>query len=735
MSIDMRKYAQFNTRVGASASRPPLVPRPFADAESLAFDRRGQAATAGLESGTAVLLDLAARVAAPEPDPEALRSLTRVAETARARLPEPARGYLEAVGPVTSSVVAPLEERRRQAGVAAVAGALTQQKAVLRRLALLGAPLSTLRAVAKGQIERLHADGLMAGDRAALERAWDEELAGNWLLGRLEKDADLPLAEQPGVGLLEPETLLHLEGVQRQRQAARRSEHLGAVLQGAVSGAVAGRAPSAEQTAVLEGDLPGLGQAAAQEAEDWHQKQDAILGLVARTPLLGKLKDFAGGGPLYRRLLVEQQRRAGVPEDALQVWDRTESDAAVAAVLALPDEEAPAAARSQALLDYARQHLAGLPAELRPLALAELTRRGLAPGDAAALGAIAGDLAARRDIAALATARGWARKGQAEDANTAPGLVQIADSGESVTDAVGEEESQDWSQTANQAVADWVQQELDALGIVPEDPRYSAVPDTMAILATGYDEASGRFTGDPPDAEAMRDVLRWLYVSQRSEEQRRTHPLSDQEKAAVSAIYAITAAAGIDPGFAAAERPLRVAAFQGLTADATLVASLGRWSTLTEDQKEATLNLAVDIVRKAYDLPKFDVRFKPLAGKNYANWRGSSSIGELGIMTIDPGKIPAKDAMGSLGILLHEIEHAYQQTLIRGLMAGDLPPNDPRYRQVELFALSQAFYATLTEGKRFANDDEYFNDPREFHAQRAWKSWKQYQQTRTVPPY
>ncbi len=63
MTIDMRTYERFNTRVGASASRPPLVPQAFVDAESLAFDRRGQAATAGLESGTAVLLDLAERAA------------------------------------------------------------------------------------------------------------------------------------------------------------------------------------------------------------------------------------------------------------------------------------------------------------------------------------------------------------------------------------------------------------------------------------------------------------------------------------------------------------------------------------------------------------------------------------------------------------------------------------------------------------------------------------------------
>ena len=244
MSIELRQYERYNTRVGASAARPPLVPRPFADAASLAFDKSSAEAKVGLESGTAVLLDVAERVAAPEPDPDAVRGLTRVAESARAKLPEGSRDYLDAVAPVTSSVVTPLEERRRQAAMAGLAGALTQQKAVLRRLALLGAPLSTLRAVAKGQVEKLHATGLMAGDRAALERAWDEELAGNHLLGRLDKDTDLPLAEQPEAGLLEPETLLHLEGLQRQRQAARRGESLGGVLQGAVTGAAAGRAPS-----------------------------------------------------------------------------------------------------------------------------------------------------------------------------------------------------------------------------------------------------------------------------------------------------------------------------------------------------------------------------------------------------------------------------------------------------------------------------------------------------------
>ncbi len=431
MPIDLDKHLQLDNRQGDSSAAPPLVPATFEDADSHAFERYRQEAVVGLDRGTKLLTSVLQSVMSSAVMPAAAKTLGQAADQAMAALPEGARGYLESLRPVTTAVVLPLEEQRRQAGVAEVAGALAQQKAVLRQLARIGAPLSTLRAVARGQTEGLHAAGLMAGDRAALERAWDEELAGNRLLGRLQHDVDLPLADQPEAALLEPETLRHLEGLQRQRQADRQTE----TLDGLLRGATAGQVPTPEQAAMLAEALPGLGEAAAAETAASHRKQDAILALVQRNPLLGKLKDLAGGGALYRRLLVEQQRRAGVPETDLRLWDKAESDAAVSDLIALPDEDAPAAERSAALVAYARQHLAGLPAELRPLAIAELTRRGLEGADAAALGAVADDLAAGRDIAALGTARAWAGQCPAVLTRDAPGLIQVADSGEIASDA------------------------------------------------------------------------------------------------------------------------------------------------------------------------------------------------------------------------------------------------------------------------------------------------------------
>ncbi len=224
--------------------------------------------------------------------------------------------------------------------------------------------------------------------------------------------------------------------MQRQQQAARQEALLGGVLEGAVGGLAAGQAPTQEQAAALEPALPGVSQAATAEAAGWQNKQDAILGLLKTKPILQRLKDMAGGSDLYRRLVVEEQRGAGMPEEQLKVWDKPESDAAVADWAALPDEDAPPHERALALLGYARQQLGGLPDELRPLALAELRRRGLAPAEATALNDIAAALADGRDIAALRRAKLWSVDAGPSVAPTAtPGQLQLADSGESASDA------------------------------------------------------------------------------------------------------------------------------------------------------------------------------------------------------------------------------------------------------------------------------------------------------------
>ncbi len=409
MPIDLSKYPEFHSRVGASASRPPLVPVLFADAESHAFETRRKTAVVALNAGTKLLDSTHQQVAGGQASGDAAKALGREAEKTVQSLPLEGRGYVETLRPVTEAVVTPLEEQRRQAGLVEITGALTQQKAVLRQLARIGAPLSALFGVAKGQLDQLHGAGLMAGEREPLEQSWQEELAANRLLGRLDRLGDAPLGEQPEAPYLAPETLLHLEGLQRQQRAARQEALLGSVLEGAVGGLAAGQAPTQDQAAALEPALPGVSQAATAEAAGWQGKQDAILALLKNKPILQRLKDMAGGGGLYRRLLVEEQRRVGVPEEQLKVWDRGESDAAVAGVLSLPAEDAPPAQRAQALLDYARQQLGGLPPELQPVALAELRRRGLTPEDALALGDITSALAGDRDIAALRRARLWAR--------------------------------------------------------------------------------------------------------------------------------------------------------------------------------------------------------------------------------------------------------------------------------------------------------------------------------------
>ncbi len=602
-----------------------------------------------------------------------------------------------------------------------------------------------------------------------------DKVAYYQVLGELEQDAGRDLAEDPRLAGVAPEIREDLEGdrrrlareqgLSRQVAAARGRAAFSQGLAGAFTAARRGEAGPAyarEQFLELYGPREGesrwqayqVSQAKAPayalvrgrsqeeiaaakagyggdralldqvEAEDAAERRRDPAGYgLAWAPGARAAYDQAGDPGEQAAILWEAQAAAGIPAPERSPWSGAAASALAEGWLAIPD--GPGAAKAR--VDLLRQGLLSLPAEQRAAGQATLERL------------LAGDTRIGTTVAALEDNRLGAAYAAAgvewQPAKETLGLVQPADSGEIASDADPRHERQEPSQVPDLAVAAWVQQELDALGIDPEDERYSAVPDTVAILAKGYDEASGRFTGTPPDAEAMRNVLRWLYVSQRSEEQRRTHPLSDREAVAISAIYAITAAAGIDPGFAAAERPLRVAAFQGLTTDATLVSNLERWSTLTEERKQAPFDLAVDIVRKAYDLPKFDVQFKPLTGKNYANWHAGSSVGELGIMTIDLDKIPATDAMDSLGTLLHEVEHAYQQTLIRDLVAGDLTASDPRYRQVELFALSQPFYSTVTDKTRFADNKNYFNDPREFHAQRALKAWAQYLQTNSFPPY
>ncbi len=262
----------------------------------------------------------------------------------------------------------------------------------------------------------------------------------------------------------------------------------------------------------------------------------------------------------------------------------------------------------------------------------------------------------------------------------------------------------------------------------------------MDTLAAGYDPAEGAFNGTPPDDETLRNVLQYLYLQRDQVADRTRTRLTDEDARVVAAIYAIYEHQGIDENFSSAEYPLREKAFKVLNSAQPAEPGgnsfhdrIADWGTLSEAERMLLLQDAAAVVSESYSLPvDYSIEFMSLGeGRPYAQFNRAHSAGRLGTIVIDLSKFDDISGKEAIGQLLHEMEHVYQAALMRDVVAGTIGVGDPRHQQVELFFLSQAFYAEVMEPVRHDNE-RYYDDPREHHSQQALRAWYVYWDTGTL---
>ena len=138
------------------------------------------------------------------------------------------------------------------------------------------------------------------------------------------------------------------------------------------------------------------------------------------------------------------------------------------------------------------------------------------------------------------------------------------------------------------------------------------------------------------------------------------------------------------------------------------------------------------IFTEAYGLAKApEIKVGPLPGQDtYALFQTATSVDGFGYITFDPTRLEVGNGLTMLNDLIHELGHAYQQTLLLELFDGALSSGDPRRLQVELFALSRAYYPEVIKPLR--GKSAYFTDPNERHAQKLKEDWNAFAQGRSI---
>lgn len=271
----------------------------------------------------------------------------------------------------------------------------------------------------------------------------------------------------------------------------------------------------------------------------------------------------------------------------------------------------------------------------------------------------------------------------------------------------------------------WLQDQVEILGTELPPDRKTRVNDTVtAMNAIGYDARTHGFDGDLPPIEDRLDVLRAYYEEQRLGVRPELSP------DVVKAIHRIYASLDIDPHFLEAQRSMQESTFEALATDLDLRQKLASWGTLDAPQRQEVLTQVSKKFAAGFKLSRApEIRLGALPGLNtYAAFQTDNSVEGFGFIQIDPERLAGGKDLTILNDLIHELAHAYQQDILMRLFANEISKSDPRRLQSEIFGLSRAFYGTLIAP--FRNDnDVYFDDPNERHAQKLKYDWNLFAQT------
>ena len=190
---------------------------------------------------------------------------------------------------------------------------------------------------------------------------------------------------------------------------------------------------------------------------------------------------------------------------------------------------------------------------------------------------------------------------------------------------------------------------------------------------------------------------------------RRKPNLTSQERKAAIKIFRTFK---LDPAFAEQEKPKREKVLVQLFEDGIIGNAVKKWGLLTQEEKLAALDRAVDIYAAIFEIEKPKVKLKKLGlpGAQYDQLTN--------IITIDLRKTEEEfPALDTFSKIIHEATHAQQRQLAKEFLSGKIKPADPRWLQAQIFALNEGqLYIRPTEANLLLEGPDYRRQPVEKHA-------------------
>jgi hypothetical protein len=181
----------------------------------------------------------------------------------------------------------------------------------------------------------------------------------------------------------------------------------------------------------------------------------------------------------------------------------------------------------------------------------------------------------------------------------------------------------------------------------------------------------------------------------------------------------------LDPEFEKMDKKNRQKMIDALKNDPEFKKARDNWETLTEAERVAVMQKAVDHQAAAYGIPKTTIA-------TYSN----DNAGDYGYYDHDDGKlyVNAHDAAlknggfdEAIDTAVHENGHRYQSTLIDQLEAGKIKKGDPLYDQAMTFKLNDTKHGYYVQPPRAGSTSvdrgkEYFTQPQENHSRITGKA-------------
>jgi hypothetical protein len=197
--------------------------------------------------------------------------------------------------------------------------------------------------------------------------------------------------------------------------------------------------------------------------------------------------------------------------------------------------------------------------------------------------------------------------------------------------------------------------------------------------------------------------------------------LTDDKKAACKKLFSKKV---LDPEFEKLDKDAREKMIDKMKNDPDFKNARDHWNTLTEAERLAILQKAVDIQAEAYDFPKTTLapysKPKDSTGIEYGNY--DHTTGKLNINTNDDA-LKKGGFDEALDTAVHENGHREQAILIDRLEGKTPPPlneGDPLYNQAMTFKLNdtqRGFYVYPPGTSPSPNTgNEYFTQPQENHS-------------------